>query len=135
MNDLVLAFMRGDRSPEAADEVAKRMRRWAAQPADSPLPLNQMLGIRSPRAARMAMRDAALIEASELLEGTRYGKCKALAEMATVFHVRRYDVWRRFGVPETASPAELLMFGAFDQGDPHPPLTPEAYLSILPRPA
>ncbi len=135
MNDLVLAFMRGDRSPEAADEVAACMLRWAEQYTDNPLPLNRLLGIRSPRAARQAMRDAALIQASELLEGTRYGKCRALAEMATVFHVRRYDVWRRFGVPGTASPAELLMFGAFDRGDPHPPLTPEAYLNILPQPA
>lgn len=133
-DDLFLAFVRGDASPETVAEIAERMLRWVKQTADDPLPLNRMLGLGRPRAARIALRDSLVIEASMLLEGSRWSRCKQLAELARTFHAGRYDVWRRVGIPAGASDVDRLLFDACDLGEPLP-RTPEGYLSILPPPA
>lgn len=126
--------MRGDASPEAAAEVAACMLRWAKQSSDDdPLPLNRFLGLGSPRTTRIALRDSLVIEASMLLEGSRWSRCKQLAELARKFHAGRYDVWRRVGIPAGTSDVDRLLFDACDLGEPLP-RTPESYLSILPPP-
>jgi len=131
--DLILAFMRGDASPEAVAEVAAGMRRWVSQTSDDPLPLNRMHGLGSPLATRMALRNSLVTDASMLLEGSRWSRCKQLAELARKFHAGRYDVWRRLGIPAGTSDVDRLLFDACDLGEPLP-RTPESYLSILPPP-
>lgn len=128
-----LAFALGDESPEVLAELRARLLRWADQ-RDDALPLNRVLSLGSTRATRLAMRDALLVEASELLAGTRWARCKLLAELGRTFHARRYDVWRRHGIPDGASEVDLLLYRACELGESMPK-TPEQFLSILPPPA
>jgi len=119
----------------AADiaELRERVLRWADQRQADPLPLNRMLGLGSCRATRLSIRDALLTEASGLLTGTRWSRCKQLAESARTFNVRRYNAWRRSGVPAGATDLDLLLFKACEIGEKLPE-TPEQLLNILPAP-
>lgn len=120
MQPAALAFLSGDTSPEVLDELRATMLRWAEQTGDRPLPLNRYLGMGGPRATRLAMRDALLVEAAELLDGTRWTRCCQLADMAHAFNVRRWPIWRRHGIPAGASAVDVLLFRACEFGEPLP---------------
>lgn len=121
MQPAFIRFLLGDRSPEVLDAVQADGLRWAEQTGGRPTPLNQYLGMGGPRAARILLRDALLVEAADLLdEGTRWARCCRLAEMARAFNVRRYPIWRRHGLPADASAVDVLLFRACEFGEPLP---------------
>lgn len=125
-----IAFALGDRSAETVDAVAAELLRWSDQPDGRPLPLHRLFGLRNHRAARRLLRDALVVEAAALLDGSRWAKCKELAAMAAAMNKRRFRTWLQFGIPEAATEPERLLFRARH----HEPLpeSAEAYLSILP---
>ena len=129
-----LRFMLGDNDAAVLDELRADMLRWAAQTGEKPIGLNRCASLSTPRATRIDMRDALLAQAAELLTGTRWARCKALAELARAFNARRYDAWVRAGIPSTAGTVDVLLFRACEQGESLPQ-TPEQFLSILPCPA
>lgn len=126
-------FLAGDSDAALLADLRASILRWAEQQDDRPLPLNRLLGLRSPRATRQALRDALLADAAALLDGTRWSRCKQIAELARAFNARRFSVWSRAGVPESASAVDRLLYRAREQGEPLPE-TPEQYLNILPPP-
>lgn len=132
MTPAAIAFMLGDTSPEVLDELRARMLRWADQ-RDDAQPMNRMLALGTARSTRLALRDALLVEASELLAGSRWSKCCQLAKLGGEFNDRRYRSWKNRGIPSIASAAELLVYRAADIGEGLPE-SPEHYLRILPVP-
>lgn len=124
--------MQGDNSTEVLAEMRAAMLRWADQ-RDDQLPLNRVLSLGSTRSTRLAMRDALLVEASELLSGSRWSKCKMLAKLGGEFNDRRYRSWKNQGIPSMATAAELLVYRAADIGE-ELPKSPEHYLRVLPVP-
>lgn len=125
-----IAFLLGDTSPEVLAELRARMLRWADQDAQ---PMNRMLMLGTARSTRLALRDALLVEASELLAGSRWSKSCQLAKLGSEFNDRRYRSWKNQGIPSIASAAELLVYRAADIGEGLPE-SPEHYLRILPVP-
>lgn len=131
---LVIAFMQGDTSAEALSEVRARLLQWTAQRDEDPIHLNRMLGLGSPLRTRIALRDAHLVQAAELLTGSRWSRCKALAELARTFNARRYDSWKRAGIPAKAGEVDVLLFHACEIAGAPLPQTSEQYLNIIPVP-
>ena len=126
--------MLGDTSPEVVAELRAAILRWSEQGDDRQIELRRFLGLGTVGATRRAMRDALIVEASVLMVGSRWQRCQQLAAMAGEMNVRRYSVWARFGIPQTASEAERLLFRARHYGEPLPE-SGVAYLSILPSPS
>jgi hypothetical protein len=129
-----LRFLLGDNDVAVLDELRATMLRWAAQTGEKPIGLNRCASLSTPRATRIDMRDALLVQAAELLTGTRWARCKAMAEMSRTFNARRYPSWLRAGIPSTASTIDVLLFRACELGEPLPE-SPENFLRILPCPA
>jgi hypothetical protein len=126
-------FLLGDESVDTLADLRAAMLRWSAQTCEKPVGLNRCLGLSTPRATRIDLRDALLAQAAELLTGTRWARCKELAELARTFNARRYVSWKRAGIPTTASAIDVLLYRACEHGDPLPQ-TAEHYLNILPPP-
>jgi hypothetical protein len=130
MTPAAIAFMQGDNTPEVLDELRAAMLRWAGQTDEKPKPLNRCHDLGTPRATRIDLRDALLREAAALLSGSRWARCRQLAEMARAFNTRRWPTWRRVGVPGDASAVDVLLFRACELGEPLPE-SPERFLSVL----
>lgn len=128
-----IAFLLGDESVDTLSAMRAAMLRWSAQTGEKPIGLNRCVSLSTPRATRIDLRDALVSQAAELLTGTRWARCKALAELARTFNARRYDSWALAGIPSTASTVDVLLFRACEQGEPLPQ-TPEQFLSILAPP-
>jgi hypothetical protein len=130
MHPAAIAFMLGDTSPEVLAELRAAMVRWSEQTGDRPLPLNRVCGMGGPRSTRIDLRNALMLEAWALLEGTCWRRCKGLAEMARTFNVRLWPIWRRDGIPADASAVEILLFRACEFGEPLP-VTPHGWRDIV----
>lgn len=128
-----LAFMLGSDSPETLAELRAAMLRWAEQGDDRPIELRRFLGLGTVCKARQALRNALVVDASALLVGGRWQRCKQLAAMAAEMNARRYSVWVSLGVPPDVGEAWRLLFHARHYGEPLPE-SDEAYLNILPGP-
>jgi hypothetical protein len=126
-----IAFMQGDSTPEVLAEVRAAMMLWAKQTDEKPLGLNRCIGLGTPRTTRITLRDSLLREAAALLSGSRWARCRQLAELARAFNTRRWPTWRCVGVPGDASAVDVLLFRACELGEPLPE-SPERFLSVLP---
>lgn len=131
MTPAAIRFLQGDDSIVVLAELRAAMLRWSEQTDDKPLALNRYVGLGTPRATRIALRDELLRDAAALMTGSRWARCRHLAEMARAFNVRRWPTWRRFGIPGDASSVDILLYRACGLGEPLPK-TPEAFHLILP---
>lgn len=132
MQPAFIRFLLGDRSPEVLDAIQADGLRWIEQTGDRPLPLNRCMGTGGPRAARIMLRDAILLDALELLEGEPWARYQQLAKMARAFNVRRYPCWQRAGIPDDAKDIDMLLFQACEFGEP-PPETPHGWRELVKR--
>jgi len=112
-----IAFMLGDNTPAVLDELRAAVLCWSEQAGDKPLPLHRFLGMGGPRATRTALRDELLVEVVALLDGgTQWSQCKQLADAARAFYARRWEVWRKHGIPSGASAVDVLFYRVLDMG-------------------
>lgn len=124
-------FLLGDNSPRVMEDVRAAWLRWAAQDGGARLVgLHRYLGTGGPLATRLALRDALLIEAADLLPGPGdWDRARQLYEAARTYLARRHDTWNRLGVPAGAAPVDMLIRRAM--GFESLPQSPEGFYAVL----
>lgn len=125
-----LAFMLGSDSPETLADLRAAMLRWSEQTGDRTMDMHRFMGLGTPRLTRLDRRDALLAEVFDHLEGTRWARCRQLAEMARTFNTRRWPVWQRDGLPAGAAPVDVLLFRACEVIESLPE-TPHGWRDIM----
>lgn len=120
-------FMSGDHSAETLAELRRCVATWIM--SDGTLGLHRVLGLGTPRSARLRLRDSLLRDAARLLDGTAWDKARALATAASSFESRRWPRWRYTGVPDTACRLDTLLYDARKLGAL--PTTARQFFNVL----
>ena len=120
-------FLAGDTSAETLADLRSSLVRWIM--SDGSLGLHRVLGLGTPRSARLRLRDALLRQAAQPLDGSTWDRARQLSDAASVFESRRWPRWRYTGVPDSANRLDALLYEARMMGEVT--LTARQYFNVL----
>ena len=119
------------RDPEIVDAIFRGLRLWLD--SHGVLQMPRCVGLPSTTGqVRRVLRNARLIEAGALFEGTPWQRAKQLLQAAETFRLRFWPCWFAMSAPPSqARPVDALIWHAMSAAGGKLPRTTQAFARIL----